>query len=150
MKGLIVLVDLFSLLAITLFVNFVLAVGSGGRNEEVERVTLVEMVSDLRADDGTTVPASGLLDYIAFLEVDGKRTDAGTVLQNETRGGHRFVIRGAPEGAQLQVLISEISSGAFSYEAQTVRLKRVYPGVESVSYEDRAIGAAVVYGIDLQ
>ena len=150
MKGLIVLVDLFSLLAITLFVNFVLAVGSGGQNEEVERVTLVEMASSVQSGDKATFPSTDLFEYVAFLEVDGKRTETGTVLASEMRGGYRFIIRNAPEEANLQVLISDISPNAFVFDSHTVRLKRVYPGVESVSYDNRLVGAAEIYKIALQ
>lgn len=150
MKGLIVFVDLFSLLAITLFVNFILAIGSGGRNEEVMKVTLVEMIGNFRAYDGAIISTNGILEYSGLLEINGKQTDIGTVIQTEIVGGHRFVIRGAPEDANLKVLISKISPSAFFYESQTIRLKRVYPGVESISYVGESVGAADVYRMALQ
>lgn len=151
MKRLIIFVDLFSLLAVALFVAFSASVGSGGVNEESSNLVVIELRPQLRAGGGSPVSAFGKIDYgVRIVTEAGETTVPTTVVTQDYRDSRRIILRNPPKIGKVEIDITMVDPSAFDFDRHRVTIARTYPSsaVEAGTWEP--IGAAGEYSMDLK
>ncbi|RUY02278.1 hypothetical protein EOA25_21685 [Mesorhizobium sp. M2A.F.Ca.ET.040.01.1.1] len=150
MRNVVVFIDLFSLLAIALFVYFVVAQGDSSKAALVSEPVVFEVAGVLEGGDAGA--NAEIFQYVklvpSLVSSDGQPIQSSSIVETGDSRRRHFVFSKQGTAETLRLTVEGIDNRAFAYETFYLEIARIFPRPSNNGYRHR-VGEGSEYEVPI-